>query len=115
MTLDYSEIGQNIKYYRNRKHLKQAELAELVNVSAQHISHVECGKTKLSLPVLLQIAEVLSVNIYTLLGSNVKMRNEVALDTELASILQNTSPAQKRQCIELCRTAIEFGTGIATK
>lgn len=38
-------------YYQNRKHLKQAELAELVDVSAQHISHVECGKTKLSLPV----------------------------------------------------------------
>lgn len=46
MTLNYNEIGQNIKYYRNRKHLKQAELAELVDVSAQHISHVECGNTR---------------------------------------------------------------------
>lgn len=90
-------------------------MAELLDVTAQHISHVECGKTKLSLPVLIQIAEVLSVNIYTLLGSNIKRRPDAVLDAEMANILQNTLPAKKRQCIELCRTAIEFGMGIMSK
>lgn len=48
--VDYVEIGQNVKMCRMRKRMKQAELAEMANVSAQHISHIECGITKLSLP-----------------------------------------------------------------
>lgn len=53
MTIDYEEIGQNIKMFRTRKRLKQAELAEMIEVSSQHISHIECGRTKLSLLVLI--------------------------------------------------------------
>ena len=44
MAIDYKEIGSNIKVCRIRKNLKQAQLAEIVGVSSQHISHIECGK-----------------------------------------------------------------------
>ena len=39
--IDYQEIGNNIKICRIRCNLKQAELAEMVGVTSQHISHVE--------------------------------------------------------------------------
>lgn len=104
MTLDYKEIGQNIKFYRTKKKLKQAKLAELVDVSEQHISHIECGRTKLSLPVLVGLAEVLEVDIYAILGDN----SRKALDHEFAEVLKDATPAQRKQCLELCRTAIKY-------
>ena len=52
MELDYKAIGQNIREHRRKSGLNQKELAELVNLSPQHISHIETGHTKLSLPTL---------------------------------------------------------------
>lgn len=57
MAIDYKEIGSNIKVCRIRKNLKQAQLAEIVGVSSQHISHIECGRTTVSLPLLISIAQ----------------------------------------------------------
>ena len=47
MELDYKAIGQNIREHRRKSGLNQKELAELVNLSPQHISHIETGHTKL--------------------------------------------------------------------
>lgn len=52
--IDYQEIGNNIKICRIRCNLKQAELAEMVGVTSQHISHVERCQTKPSLTLLMQ-------------------------------------------------------------
>ena len=41
MDFNWKDIGQNIKLRRIKLKLKQSELAELVDVSSQHISHVE--------------------------------------------------------------------------
>lgn len=53
--IDYQEIGNNIKICRIRCNLKQAELAEMVGVTSQHISHVERCQTKPSLTLLVDI------------------------------------------------------------
>lgn len=41
--------------------LSQEQLADRVQISTTHMSHIETGNTKLSLAVLVKIAEVLSV------------------------------------------------------
>lgn len=48
MELDYQEIGRNVRNYRMKKGLNQRELSELVNVSDQHISHIETPIQSLS-------------------------------------------------------------------
>jgi len=70
MELDYKEIGRNVRAHRIAKGLKQKELAELVNVSDQHISHIETAHTQLSLPTLIALCNVLEVDCNTLLGKN---------------------------------------------
>lgn len=50
MELDYQEIGRNVRRYRLSKGLKQKQLAELIQVSDQHISHIENAHTQVSLP-----------------------------------------------------------------
>lgn len=63
--IDYQEIGNNIKICRIRCNLKQAELAEMVGVTSQHISHVERCQTKPSLTLLVDISTALRVDLNT--------------------------------------------------
>lgn len=65
--IDYQEIGNNIKICRIRCNLKQAELAEMVGVTSQHISHVERCQTKPSLTLLVDISTALRVDLYSAL------------------------------------------------
>lgn len=50
--LNYYEIGQRIRQLRKQNQLSQEELAEKVGISTTHMSHIETGNTKLSLPAL---------------------------------------------------------------
>lgn len=59
--MDYYKIGQKIRKYRKAMGMTQEELAEHVEISVTHMSHIETGNTKLSLPVLVDISKVLEV------------------------------------------------------
>ena len=59
--MKYFEIGQRIRHYRKACGLSQEALAGRVGISVTHMSHIETGNTKLSLPVLAKIADELSV------------------------------------------------------
>ena len=63
MNLDYIEIGKRIRKYRKTNGLSQDELAEMVNISTTHMSHIETANTKLSLLVCASIANALHVRI----------------------------------------------------
>ena len=65
--MDYAEIGQRIKKYRKIRSLSQEQLAEMVNISATHMSHIETGVTKLSLQVLVDISVALDTSTDSLL------------------------------------------------
>lgn len=56
-------LGQNIKKYREQKKLSQNQLAEIVNLSREHIGSVEIGKDFLSLKKLFEIADVLEIPV----------------------------------------------------
>lgn len=60
--MNYEEIGKRIRKYRKLKNLSQEQLAEKINISTTHMSHIETGNTKLSLQVLVDLATVLEVN-----------------------------------------------------
>ena len=60
--IDYIKIGQRIKTARMEKNYSQAELGDLVGCSNNHISHVEVGQTKVSLPMLLKLAFVVTAS-----------------------------------------------------
>lgn len=68
-TLDYEAIGQRIRKHRKMNNLSQEELSEKIGISPTHMSHIETGGTKLSLPVLVEIAKVLNVTTDALLFS----------------------------------------------
>lgn len=57
------DLGLRLKELRTRKGLSQTELAKLVGVTPSHISQVESNLIYPSLPALLRIAEVLSIEL----------------------------------------------------
>ena len=66
--MNYDEIGQRIRKIRKARRLSQEELAEKVGISTTHMSHIETGNTKLSLPVFVSIARALEVQTDSLLS-----------------------------------------------
>ena len=65
--MDYKAIGQRIRKSRKSKGLSQEQLAEKIEISPTHMSHIETGATKLSLAVLVEIANALDVSCDSLL------------------------------------------------
>ena len=61
------DLGKRIKFYRNKKGLTQAKLADLAHVSNGLIGQIETGKAYPSIPSLKSIAEALGVTISKLL------------------------------------------------
>ena len=60
-------LGQNIKKYRNKKQISQADLAERLDLSTEYICRVERGQKYLSLRKLFELADILEVKISTLI------------------------------------------------
>ena len=88
--MDYYKIGQRIRKFRKAYNLSQEQLAEKVGISATHMSHIETGNTKLSLPVFIHIADSLCVQTDELLYDFPK-NNKTIMKGELAEILNSCS------------------------
>ena len=63
MELDYRAIGKRIKIARIKADLTQEALAEKASLSTTHMSNIETGNSKLSLPTIVSLANALSVSV----------------------------------------------------
>ena len=91
--MDYYAIGQRIRKYRKAKGLSQEQLAEMVDISTTHMSHIETGNTKLSLQVFADLAEALQVSVDSLLY-DVNSNSKQQAYQEITVILDQCTPAQ---------------------
>ena len=57
-------LGTNIAKYRKQKNLSQNQLAELVDVSREHIAKVETARRNMSMDLLFNISSVLDIPEY---------------------------------------------------
>lgn len=70
--LNYSLIGMRLRECRKNKHLTQERIAELTELSAQHISGIERGSAQVSLPALVRLCNVLDVTPDEILMDSLK-------------------------------------------
>ncbi len=98
--MNYYEIGQRIRRYRKEKGLSQEQLAERVNISVTHMSHIETGNTKLSLPVLVDIAAALQVGADDLLTDSV----QTATSEYILKLTSDCTPQQMELICEIIKT-----------
>ncbi len=57
----FYKIGRNIAKYRKQKGLSQNQLAELLNVTREHLANIEIGAKMPTMGLFIKIAEVLNV------------------------------------------------------
>lgn len=74
----------------------------MIGISLPHMSHIETANTKLSLPVLVDIAVALGVSTDELLRDEPELRrNEAGADIQ--SVLDSCSPQQAKAIAKMVR------------
>lgn len=102
--MDYYKIGQQIRKLRKARGLSQEELAERIDISVTHMSHIETGNTKLSLPVFLGIAAALEVSTEDLLGEPQYMTSSRYF-SEISGVLEQCSAKEAKIIAEIVKSA----------
>lgn len=102
--MDYYEIGQRIRKFRKAQGLSQEQLAEKVSISVTHMSHIETGNTKLSLPVLVDISQALHTGTDELLFEAPANQKKKGLE-EIQKVLDACSPRETRIIAEIIKSA----------
>lgn len=90
--MDYFGIGQRIRKIRKARGLSQDRLSEMVNISVTHMSHIETGNTKLSLPVLVDLASALEVRADDLLYDKSDSGRSASVDAIVQLLDSCTAP-----------------------
>lgn len=76
--MDFMELGNHIKHYRNEKGLSQEELAERVYVTRQTISNWENNKNYPDINSIVLLSEVFEISIDNLIkGDLEQMKKEI--------------------------------------
>lgn len=102
--ISYADIGKRIRHKRKEMGISQEQLAEMANISVTHMSHIETGGTKLSLPVIIDIANALDCGVDEFLANTI-IKCEPALYREIDGILSGCTVSQLRVITELVKTA----------
>ena len=98
--IDNFKLGLKIKEVRQSKGLTQDRLAEMVSCNTSHISNIENNHTKVSLNVLLAIANALNTSIDYLL-SNPYENSSLALDNEILRAIKNCNDEKKEKILKM--------------
>lgn len=104
--IDYEALGRRVKSARRRAGIRQADLAKKLGISYQYMSMIETGKRKLSLGMLVSLANELGVTTEYLLNGYKSMGIEAGdQDEEFLSLWQSLNPSEKAFTISVARAA----------
>lgn len=94
--INYVELGNRIKKYRQKEHLTQEQLADKIDMVTSNISHIERATTQVSLPSLVKIANVLNVSLDQLVCDSLSVCSTTYLEKDIADLLAVCSPEEKQ-------------------
>lgn len=94
MEINYKDIGIRIKQERFNQNITQEKLAEISGISVTHMSNIENANTKLSLPVLVNIANALNCNANIILSGNTNSNLNASLSM-ISKILSDCSSEER--------------------
>ena len=110
------QIGSRIKELRQLKGYTQAELAELTDLSTNHVGYIERGERTVSLQTLEQLAHTLGVEIGTLFLFRAREANKKSEEpnqkpqimAKLTSFLQRVNREDLRLLFKLAKRLTRF-------
>lgn len=99
MEPDYKAIGKRIKVARKTRNISQEQLCEMTDLSVSHMSHIENGRTKVSLPTLLLIANALKTTIDSLLCDHIEIIYD-KYDEGFRELLADCTPNEREVILQ---------------
>ena len=96
LELNYAELGQRIRKYRQAAHMTQEQLGEKIDMATSNISHIERATTQVSLPSLVKIANALGVSLDQLVCDSLSVMSSACLDKDIAELLGSCTPKEKK-------------------
>lgn len=108
--MDFTDVGRRIKKAREVNGITQERLAELVDLSSDHISVIERGIKAPRLESFIKIANALEVSADSLL-SDVLMVSAELESSHISTMLERLSPAKKKKLLRVFDTMIREESG----
>lgn len=105
--VDYVKLGQRIREIRENQNMRQALLAEKIGSTGAHISNIETAATKVSLPVVIAIANALHCTMDDLIRDSLETVVE-AQKSEVSSITDDCTQAECEMLIEQMRNTKQY-------
>lgn len=99
-SIEFDNLGAQVKELRIQMKLTQAEVAEALNVTPGYISNVENNRTAMSLRVLIYYAKLMNISLDSLIGSIEPEYRKNALDNELMELTSRLDDDQKKKLIK---------------
>lgn len=100
--LDFKRIGQRIKEVRCEKHLTQEYLAKVTDVNVSHISNVETNKVKVSLTLLVGIANAMDITLDYLLENEYHNPTSIT-ETELLNTIKDMEKDKQETLLRIAK------------
>lgn len=101
----YIMLGNNIKRLRKQKYYTQEKMAELLDISTNHLYRIETGKSHVSLSLLFKIAEILNEDTSELFKGEYEVDREIVKEVE--KILQKSN-AMEQEIIRQTILSLHF-------
>lgn len=100
-------LGTKVKELRIQMKLTQAEVAEALNVTPGYISNVENNRTAMSLRMLTYYAKLMNITLDSLVGCVETEYKQVAINNELAGLIERLSDDDKAKLIKTLKIWIK--------
>ena len=97
-SIDYSIINANIRKYRQKAGLTQAQLAERSHITTKYLSRLENNYYKSHLHIYIQIANSLNISIYDLIDDTDNKADNFVV--QLKILTADMTDNQKKMLLE---------------
>ncbi len=104
MEITNKSIGLNIQKWRKNAGLTQEELAELIDLSAAHMTAIENGYSGISLQKIIEVSRILHVSLDKLIGLNFTGSGEkAAVIEQIIPLLHDCSESQLALLLDIIK------------
>lgn len=91
----YRDLGRRIAQYRKGQSITQQQMADRLGIAQQTLAHYEVGRLRISVALLLPLADELGLTVVTLLGQDATKKKKRGPTSKLEQQLRQITQLPK--------------------
>lgn len=105
--IDRQALGEQIRRIRVLRGFTQEQVAEMIDRSEAHLSHIESGKSNIGLESLVNLSNVLNIDIGVLLSDSLESHRYDIYTEEFHLLLKDCDDFEKQFLYEIAHASRE--------